>query len=206
MTKPKATRHWLITAFEPFAGRKVNNSMTVLGEIKKLETENGSDAAWNYKFHYAILPVVYKNCFSVLEEQVSNLLKSGIKLEGILNLGEGAEEFKLETQANNLDDVAEVSDNSGETRTNKKIFKDYPIDMPLPLRFPFEAFARIRSSKSPGFFICNHLCAEMSVNYGKSDRIPYFGFIHVPKTGSGGMFTADVCAAVIVNGFKKIAP
>jgi pyrrolidone-carboxylate peptidase len=203
MTKAKPTRHWLITSFEPFAGRKVNNSMAVQAEIKKLETEI-SDPAWHLTFHYAVLPVEYKRCFPVLEEEVKKLAASGIKIEGILALGEGAEEFKLETQGNNLDDVPELSDNAGEARGNKKIIDAFPVDMPFPLRFPFEAFGRIRTSINAGFYICNHLITEMSHAYTSSDRIPFFGFIHVPKAGSGGMFTADVCAAVIVNAFKRL--
>jgi pyrrolidone-carboxylate peptidase len=198
-----STRHWLITSFEPFASRKENNSILVQEEMKKLEVEAKANADWNYEFHYAVLPVVYKTCFSKLEEEVTKILATGVKFEGVLALGEGAEEFKLETQGNNLDDVPELADNSGDARGNKKIIPDFPVDMPFPLRFPFEAFARIRTSKNAGFYICNHLVTEMSYHYSKSDRVPYFGFIHVPKAGSGGMFTADVCAAVIVNGFKK---
>ena len=224
MSKAKTTRHWLIAAFEPFASRKENNSKLVQNEIKKLEAElraNSTNAAtatsaanadpstdtqWIYEFHYLTLPVVYKDCFPALDQEVKKLAASGIKLEGVLALGEGAEEFKLETQGHNLDDVAELADNSGEVRANKKIFADHPVDMPFALRFPFEAFSRIRTSKNAGFYICNHLCSEMSYHYGKLDTLPYFGFIHVPKVGCGGMFTPDVCAAVIVNGFKKIPP
>jgi len=59
-----------------------------------------------------------------------------------------------------------------------------------------------RKLKSPGFFVCNHLCARMGMEFSDQNK-PYFGFIHVPRTGMGGIFTAEVCAAVIVNGFKK---
>lgn len=203
MVKKKNTKHWLITAFEPFAGRKQNNSMLVLDEMNKLAL--ASDLAEQaIEFHYGVLPVVYDTCFQALDQLEKGLGKQGIHLEGILALGEGAEEFKLETQGANLDDVPEVADNSGVKRSEQKIFTDYPVDTPLALRFPFEAFNRIRTSKNAGFFVCNHLIAEMSVNYGSSERIPYFGFIHVPKVGSGGMFTPDVCAAVIFNGFRKL--
>ena len=197
-------RNWLITAFEPFAGRETNNSITVLEEIKKLEAENAQNPEWMYSFHYQVLPVAYDLCFDEVKAKVLDLHQNGISLGGILSIGEGHEEFKIETQANNLDDVAELSDNRGVTRVNAQIFKDLPADATLPLRFPFESFARIRSSKNPGFFICNHLCARMSRESELLPEAPFFGFIHVPKTGSGGMFTPDVCAAVIVNGMKKI--
>jgi pyrrolidone-carboxylate peptidase len=204
MSAPKIVRHWLIAAFEPFAGRKQNNSLTVQTEFQKLEQIEMDAKSWLFQFHYVVLPVEYKRCFLVLDEKVKQLAQIGIAIEGVLAIGEGAEEFKLETQGHNLDDVPELADNAGEIRSGKKIHDDYPIEAPFALRFPFEAFSRIRSSKNAGFYICNHLCVEMSYHYGKDDKISYFGFIHVPKTGSGGMFTADVCASVILNGFKKI--
>jgi len=179
--------------------------MLVLEEIKTLWAELVTQNGFNLVFHTSVLPVEYKNCFPALDRKVSELLNSGIKLEGILALGEGAEDFKLETQAYNIDDVPELSDNAGEIRNGKRIFSDFPENKIFPLRFPVEAFSRIRTSTHAGFFICNHLCAEMSMNYGKDQKIPYFGFIHVPKVGSGGMFTSDVCAAVIMNGFKALS-
>ena len=204
MNSTKIVRHWLIAAFEPFAGRKSNNSMAVQEEFRTLEQAEMDAKSWVLQFHYVVLPVEYKRCFTALDEKVNQLAKIGIAIDGVLAIGEGAEEFKLETQGLNLDDVPELADNAGEIRSGKKIHDDYPIEAPFALRFPFEAFSRIRSSKNAGFFICNHICVEMSYHYGKDSQIPYFGFIHVPKTGSGGMFTADVCASVILNGFKKI--
>lgn len=195
-------RAWLITAFEPFGGRSENNSQSVLNEIKKLTSDNASDPSWNFDFYFHTLPTEYDGCFVNLMKHVETLVASNIKIEGILSLGEGSEEFKLETQANNLDDVPGFPDNKGVVRIEKKIFPKLKDDF-IPLRFPFEAFSRIRSSKSPGFFVCNHLCAQMGVEYAAPNK-PFFGFIHVPRTGMGGIFTADVCAAMIVNGFKKI--
>ena len=195
-------RVWLLTAFEPFAGRPENNAQTVLAEIKKLCEENTTNPDWSFDFHFHILPTEYDHCFTSLMKQVATLEKKGVQLEGILSLGEGAEDFKLETQANNLDDVPNYPDNKGIVRVDQKIFPKLKEPF-IPLRFPFEAFGRIRSSKSPGFYVCNHLCARMGVEFSDKNR-PYFGFIHVPRTGMGGVFTADVCAAMIVNGFKKI--
>ena len=193
-------RHWLLTAFDPFAGRPVNQSAAVLKEVLRLaQAEDG----FTLHLHSCILPVEYDRCTPALLEQVSTLRDSGIHIEGVLSIGEGAEDFKLETQANNLDDVADLADNAGVLRSRSPIFSDLDPAGTLPLRFPFAAFSRIRTSVSPGFFICNHLCARMSRQWSDPSD-PWFGFIHVPRTGMGGMFTAEVCAAVILNGLRKI--
>ncbi len=197
-------RNWLITSFEPFAGRPSNHSDVILNEIKKIVSDPQIKSEIPISFHFAILPVEYDGCFPRLCEEIEKLKQNGIALEGVLSLGEGAEEFKLETQANNLDDVPGFPDNKGVVRADQKIFKDLPKDAALPLRFPFEAFAKIRSSKNPGNYICNHLCAEMSRHFSDPKSSPYFGFIHVPREGMGGMFTADICATIIVNGFRKL--
>lgn len=195
--------HWLITAFEPFAGRSTNNSQEVQNEIRKLAREKASDPEWKIQFHFATLPVEYDRCFEILKSEIVKLKKEGIHLCGVLALGEGAEEFKLETLGINRDDVPEIADNAGVKRTGSPIFPDLEIDATLPLKFPFDAFPRIRTSKHAGFYICNHLCSRMAREWGSDPRSHFAGFIHVPRTGSGGIFTPEICAAMIVNGFKN---
>ena len=196
------SRAWLITSFEPFAGRPVNNSETVMREVLRLSAEQTD---FPLQLHSAVLPVEYARSTEALLEAVADLELKGIRLEGVLSIGEGAEEFKIETRANNLDDVPDLADYSGVTRSRSPIFPELEAGATLPLRFPFEAFGRIRSSVNPGFFICNHLCARMSSHWD-SPSDPWFGFIHVPRSGMGGMFTAELCAAVILNGLKKLQP
>jgi|GEM_PF-2347347 len=204
-------RRWLLTAFEPFAGRPDNHSQAVVHEIQKLVKEleasaDGDDAQlWPFEFHYRTLPVEYDRCYEVLKTELAALTAElDGPLEGVLSIGEGAEDFKLETQANNVDDVPNLADNAGVVRVGKKIIARLSKEDSIPLRFPFEAFQRIRISKNPGFYICNHLCARMGDAFASDANAPYFGFIHVPRTGMGGAFTADVCAAIIVNGFRRL--
>jgi pyrrolidone-carboxylate peptidase len=197
-------RHWLITAFEPFAGRNENNSKAVTDEIARIQFKKLGDSSWPFTFHFGLLPLEYDRCFEVLTSEIQTLSEKGIHLEGILSIGEGGADFKLETQANNLDDVGEMADNRGVIRADQRIFSDLSEHSPIPLRFPFEAFSRIRTSKNPGFFVCNHLCARMGRATSENSSAPFFGLIHVPKAGSGGIFTPDICAAVIVNGFGNL--
>ncbi len=196
-------RHWLITAFAPFLGRAENNSGLVLNEIKTLVAEL-SGPEWPFEIHFFTLPVEYDRCFTLLQDELARLQKNGIKIEGILSIGEGQEDFKIETQAHNLDDVPSYPDNAGVVRVEKRIITTKGAPDIFKLRFPFEAFARIRSSVNAGFFVCNHLCARAANEFASDPKKPYFGFIHVPKSGEGGIFTYDVCAAMIVNSFKKI--
>ena len=197
-------RQWLITAFEAFGGRPDNNSENVMNEILKIALDLEKTSEWPFQFHYKVLPVEYDRCYDFLKTEMSRLEKSGVRFEGVLALGEGGEDFKLESQANNLDDVPDFPDNAGTVRHQKKIFADLDADETIPLKFPFEAFARIRKSVNAGFFVCNHLCAKLGREFQKKANAPYIGFIHVPRTGQGGVFTSDVCAAIIVNGFRKI--
>jgi len=165
--------------------------------LSKLDTDLA------FSLHPFLLPVEYDRCTEALLEQVDSFASKGIRIEGVLSIGEGAEEFKIETRANNLDDVPDLADNSGIIRSKSPIFKDIAPGDSIPLRFPFDAFSRIRSSVNPGYFICNHLCARMA-HHWQDPVDPWFGFIHVPRSGMGGMFTAELCAAVILNGLKKI--
>jgi pyrrolidone-carboxylate peptidase len=199
MSSP-SERHWLLTAFVPFAGRSVNNSESVLREVLRL-SELEED--FGIRLHSHILPVEYAACTESLLTKIATLSTQGYRIEGVLSIGEGSEEFKIETRANNLDDVPDLADNAGVIRSKSLIFPELPSGETLPLRFPFEAFSRIRSSVNPGYFICNHLCARMA-HLWSSPTDPWFGFIHVPRSGMGGMFTAEVCAAVILNGLKKL--
>jgi pyrrolidone-carboxylate peptidase len=194
------TSHWLITSFEPFAGRPVNNSHSVMNELVRIVSE---DSSFPVRIHTCVLPVEYDRCADSLLVEVNRLQQTGVQLTGVLSIGEGAEEFKLETRANNLDDVPDLADNAGVSRAKSLIFPDLAPSETIPLRFPFEAFSRIRTSINPGYFICNHLCARMGLLWSKPSD-PLFGFIHVPRTGMGGMFTAEVCATVIAQGLKKL--
>ncbi|NDF13974.1 hypothetical protein EB061_01455, partial [bacterium] len=172
-------RHWLITAFEPFGGRTNNNSKTVMDELVNLSARFEPNPEDALVFHCRVLPVEYDRCATQIFDEIARLQSMGIRLEGVLSLGEGAEEFKLETQANNLDDVPDFADNRGVIRTGRKIYDDLDEDAVIPLRFPFEAFSRIRSSKNPGFFVCNHLCArvgrELAARQESETDAPWFG-------------------------------
>ena len=74
-------RAWLITAFEPFAGRPENNSQAVLNEIKKLVSANASDPTLPFDFHFHILPTEYDGCFTNLMTHVETLASKNKQLK-----------------------------------------------------------------------------------------------------------------------------
>ena len=108
-----ATRSWLLSAFDPFLDRPTNHSIQVLEEILRLNSNP------DLKFYTVVLPTEYDRCDQVLLTEIARLQSIGIELEGVLSIGEGKEDFKIETQANNLDHAPTYTDNAGVTRVQQ---------------------------------------------------------------------------------------
>lgn len=192
-------RSWLLTAFDPFLDRKVNHSMIVMERVLGLNRALPPEATLGLRSY--VLPTEYDRCELVLVAEIYRLQQEGVELEGVLSLGEGKEEFKIETQANNLDHSPTYVDNAGVVRVQQKIFGDR--DAVLPLSFPVERF-RIETSINPGFFVCNHLCARMAVARELDPAMPPFGFIHVPRSDLTHKYDTDHCARVVLEGLRAI--
>lgn len=171
----------LITAFEPFGGRKLNNSALVAAE---LAANFGKD--WNY--HVCVLPVEYdraaeaaKSCFAAL----------GKKPALVLSTGEGDCTVRAEIRAHNLDDTPGFPDNGGLIRENHVIEPGAPAHQALTLPVPemvcaarTEAKPLVRPSISPGYFVCNATAFRMARFFApKGIR---FGFVHLPVAGDCG--------------------
>lgn len=191
-----STRSWLVSAFNPFLDRDSNHSMTVLERILSLNRDPGLN------LYSVILPTEYDRCEQVLLGEIFKLKEQKIELSGVLSLGEGNEDFKIETQANNMDHAPQSADNAGVVRVQQRIFADR--EAIIPLDFPVEKFP-IKTSMNAGFFVCNHLCARMSVARKKDPLIPYFGFIHVPRSDLAQRFTTEHCATAILTGLRALA-
>lgn len=184
-------RSWLLTAFDPFLDRTTNHSMIVLERILAMNQDP------ELELHSLVLPTEYDRCDLVLQKEVYRLQEAGVRLEGVLSIGEGKDEFKIETQANNLDHAPAFTDNAGVVRTQSRIFSDRAAI--LPFQFPFERF-EISKSLNPGFFVCNHLCARMAVAREKDPDLPPFGFVHVPRSDLTQKYSTEHCARAILTG------
>jgi pyrrolidone-carboxylate peptidase len=188
---------WLVSAFEPFLNREFNQSMRVLDELIQIHRTSSAP----FDLHTLVLPTEYDRCALVLLAEIERLKTKGVTLTGVLSMGEGREDFKIETQANNMDHAPNLADNSGSIRNQQRIF---PIEADtLPLDFPYEKF-EIDLSMSPGFYVCNHLCARMAMATRKDPTLPMFGFIHVPRLEFNPHFTTKGCAQTIYQGLQRI--
>lgn len=171
----------LVTAFEPFGGRKLNNSALVAAE---LATNFGQD--WDYKV--CVLPVEYdragveaKKCFAGLSKKPAL----------VLSTGEGDCTVRAEIRAHNLDDTPDFPDNGGLIRENHVIEPGAPFHQPLTLPVPEMVCAArvaggpvVRASISPGYFVCNATAFRLA-RFFAPKKIP-FGFVHLPVAGDCG--------------------
>lgn len=171
----------LITAFEPFGGRKENNSALV---AKELAANFAKD--WDYKI--CVLPVEYdraaveaKKCFEAL----------GNKPALVLSTGEGDCTVRAEIRAHNLDDTPGFPDNGGLIREKHVIEAGAPPHQPLTLPVPAMVCAAkaagkpvVRASVSPGYFVCNATAFRLA-RYFAPKAMP-FGFVHLPVAGDCG--------------------
>jgi pyroglutamyl-peptidase len=171
----------LITAFEPFGGRKLNNSALVAAE---LAANFGKD--WDY--HVCVLPVEYdraaenaKKCFAAMNKKPAL----------VLSTGEGDCTVRAEIRAHNLDDTPGFPDNGGLIRENYVIEPSAPAHQPLTLPVPemvcaarAEAKPLVRASISPGYFVCNATAFRLARFF--SPQNIRFGFVHLPVAGDCG--------------------
>jgi len=174
----------LITAFEPFGGRKVNNSALVAAELAANFSKD-----WDYKV--CVLPVEYdrgaeaaKKCFNALERRPAL----------VLSTGEGDCTVRAEIRAHNLDDSPGFPDNGGLIREKYVIEPGAPDHQPLTLPEPEMVCAarvgsapevRVRASISPGYFVCNGTAFRLARYFAPQKM--RFGFVHLPVAGSCGV-------------------
>lgn len=159
----------LLTAFEPFAGRKENHSRLILNSL--------SNGPWDT----LVLPVEFERAPQILTDAVTRLRPAWV-----VSLGEADQEIRIETCARNRDDSPMLADNAGVAPARRVILTDSAEV--LPFRVDVAAWAmglatadrsRFQISKDAGAFVCNHLAfrAEAAL---RPMAIPYL-FIHVPK-------------------------
>jgi pyroglutamyl-peptidase len=175
-------RTLLLTGFEPFGGRPLNNSYEIAKRLQADPTLIGA----NIRVMLCELPVVYDRAAKVAEACFESL---AVAPDAVVSLGEGGCDIRLETAATNLDN-AWSPDNAGVLRRNRVIDPELParVGFTLPVDLAYRARPESRTpvvpSISPGDYVCNNT-AFLLAHYFRARNVP-FGFIHLPPEDCAG--------------------
>lgn len=163
---------FLVTAFTPFNGEKINPSQMVLDLLP--ESIN------NWKIEKLTLPTVFNKSLDLLYQKVDE-----VKPDAVLSIGQagGRTGITIERVGINIDD-APINDNDGKMPVDKPISNngENAYFSTLPIKRIVENIKAIgipsSVSNSAGTFVCNH------VLYGLMHKIKGTktrgGFIHIP--------------------------
>ena len=171
----------LITAFEPFGGRAVNNSRLVGEALVNIINAQGIDGKPVHA-ELCILPTVYDRGAHVAEKCYQAMVR---KPKIVLSLGEAYCTIDLETQAKNWD--SDGRDNAGNDRTGSVIVPDGPDY--LPLGFPVDKMmglvpgaysSRVERSTDMGGYVCNNTAYNLGLYFQFMPTT--YSFIHVPNS------------------------
>jgi pyrrolidone-carboxylate peptidase len=174
----------MLTAFEPFDGRKANGSWLTAEAMVKLNSANPC-----LQYEACLLPVEYEKGS---QKAIECFERSKPEPTMVIAMGEGGCNIRLETKAHNLDDSPGFPDNAGKVIANQPIEniakEEELLTLPVPSMYcagNVALGAPSAASVSPGYFVCNDVAFRLA-RYLKPKRVP-FGFIHVP--------VADMCKA-----------
>lgn len=164
----------LLTAFDPFAGNKINPAF----EAVKLVKDNIN----NIDIVKLLVPTVFNKSI----ETVKSAIKT-YKPEVVLCIGQagGRGDITCERVAINIDD-ARIPDNEGNQPIDMPIFKDgknaYFSNLPIKamVKYIHNEGLPASISNSAGTYVCNHLM--YGVLYILANEYPSArgGFMHVP--------------------------
>ena len=188
----------LVTAFEPYDGRKENGSEGVAKKLAALS------AAGGVEFQTCVLPVEFDRA---AERALACYAALSPKPDMVLSLGESLCDTEIEVSANNMAiDLAK-----GDARGVKKFGPIAPGQpetelLTLPVAEMFCATgaklkadinaSNLKVSASPGYFVCNDVTYRLARHF-KPRNVP-FGFIHVPAPGRCSLpFAPEKTAAQI---------
>jgi pyroglutamyl-peptidase len=175
----EAKKTVLVTAFEPFGGRKTNGSEAVGKALVALGGEG-------IEYKLCVLPVEYDKAAVVARKCFEEM---NPKPDMVISTGEGDCTIRVETRAHNLDDTPGFPDNAGVVRTDRVVEAGAPPHERLALpaanmvcAAEGSPGAKVRASISPGYYVCNAVAYRLA-RYFKPKKVA-FGFIHLPVAGS----------------------
>jgi pyroglutamyl-peptidase len=171
------TKKILVTAFEPFAGRKINPALEVMAKLKPSSFKD-------CRLYRAKMPVSGK----AVGGRIAALI-SKIKPDHLISLGLAAGEtgIRVERFALNIQDYG-IKDNSGYRPEGKKIAANGPAAYfvnadPLKLATAArKAGVPAYVSNHAGAYVCNHLMYEAMHAITTGCLKTKFAFFHLPLT------------------------
>lgn len=182
----------VLTGFQAYNGRSVNNSLTVISELKKkLSVQD------QIKVSECILPVLYD---TAAVSAIKCIEKFSFKPDYIFSIGEGSCNLRFETMASNHV-TSPDPDASGLIKLGQKInpegadkigFMKAVADMYCSVDSQKRDFIKV--STDLGGFVCNDLSYRLA-QYAMNKNIPY-AFIHVP---AGACDKLDYTVDEIIN-------
>lgn len=166
----------LLTGFEPFGGEACNPSWEAVRALQGKQLSDGS------RIEVALLPCVFGQALSVLEEKIQSLAPVIVVCVGQAG---GRAELSVERVAINLDD-ARIPDNLGVQPIDVTIKSDGPAAYFSTL--PVKAIvAALRAQGIPatvshtaGTFVCNHVFYGLMDLAARDSSIERAGFVHIP--------------------------
>ena len=179
----------ILTAFEPFLGRKANKSLEVLQNVMS-DNVKGLEAI--------VFPVAFRD----FEREFKHIRKH--KPRYILSMGESPYESpKLERKAKNFIECKGRPDNDGRIIEKERIIEHAPdfylatMDYDSIALHVKKAKYKIKRSSNAGSYVCNFLLYRLLHEFNDAS----IGFIHVPNSGKVG-YSTDV-AHIVIDFLKK---
>jgi len=180
----------LLTGFDPFGGRDVNESWEAV-KVLEGETVRGR------RVEVARLPVVYDEMAGPLAAAIARA-----RPEVVISFGVGTEVVRVETVARNAYNPRLPLDNAGRPPPRAEIDPSGPatVATSLPTEAILAALGRAgvpaRASDDAGGYLCNEGFYRLARTQGPAaDGIRARGFVHVPPAGApspaGGTFDLE---------------
>ena len=164
------TSPWILTAFEPFAGRPRNASAVILDQVE------------DERITTRLLPVI----FDALADQLSDLLASRPRVLILMGEAGAQRDVRVERIALNILDARDRPDNAGVAVEERPVVPGQPLaraatwDADKVVRVLRAHRIPTRKSYHAGSYACNQalylaLCAAAT-----RDLATRIGFLHVP--------------------------
>lgn len=192
----------LISGFDPFRGRTVNNSWSIAREVRARLASAGVDA------HECQVPTSYARSAPALEACLRALPATP---DLVLSLGEVGCAVKVETRMFNLDhnDAPGLfADNDNARRNRQVIVSGAPRTLGMRFSLP-DLYCALdkREQRSTqvsafaGHFVCNHLGMRFSWDHPEL----VYGFIHVPEHSCRHLDNAASTEAIVKMALAQLA-